>query len=76
MQDLQNSFRDPSSPFYLAPGTQGPDSPDAPAEVVPANEHSAAAEAKRKLTELGYDPTCFWEQKIVWGDHDSFQYVL
>ncbi|KAF5328467.1 hypothetical protein D9758_017020 [Tetrapyrgos nigripes] len=28
IKDLQAAFRDPSSPFYLAPGTQGPASPD------------------------------------------------
>jgi YbgC/YbaW family acyl-CoA thioester hydrolase len=27
------------------------------------------------LVELGYDPKLFWEQQIVWGDHDSFQHV-
>lgn len=27
LQQLQSAFRDESSPFYLAPGTQGPSSP-------------------------------------------------
>ena len=35
----------------------------------------AAEEARRELMKLGYDPTSFWEQPIVWGDHDSFQCV-
>ena len=30
-------------------------------------------EARNKLLELGYDPTSFWEQSIVWGYHDAFQ---
>lgn len=34
---------------------------------------SAAAEARTELMKLGYDPTSFWDQPIVWGDHDSFQ---
>ncbi|KAF9779317.1 HotDog domain-containing protein [Thelephora terrestris] len=24
---------------------------------------------------MGYDPDTFYEQKVVWGDHDSFQHV-
>jgi hypothetical protein len=35
----------------------------------------ASTEARELLTEMGYDPTSFWEQPIVWGDHDSFQCV-
>ena len=34
---------------------------------------SPAEEGRAKLAELGYDPDSFWEQQIVWGDHDSFQ---
>jgi hypothetical protein len=30
-------------------------------------------EAYQKLTAAGFDPASFWEQKIAWGDHDSFQ---
>lgn len=33
-QALQASFSDPSSPFYLAPGTQGPSSPGDPGRFV------------------------------------------
>lgn len=25
---------------------------------------------------MGYDPTAFYEQKVGWGDLDSFQWVL
>ncbi|CAL1714428.1 unnamed protein product [Somion occarium] len=38
-------------------------------------ERLVAEEGRRKLLELGYDPTSFWEQQVVWGDHDSFQHV-
>lgn len=63
-------FKDPTSPFHLPPGTQGPDSPDPlPEEVSPADEGRAT------LAALGYDPDSFWEQPVVWGDHDSFQCV-
>ena len=24
----------------------------------------------------GFDPSSFWEQPIVWGDHDAFQCVI
>ena len=33
-------------------------------------------QAKECLREWGYDPMSFWEQRIVWGDHDAFQWVL
>lgn len=76
---LQDAFRDPSSPFHLPPGTQGPESPDPPAEhlhtAAAAVEVSSAEHARATLTKLGYDPTSFWEQKVVWGDHDAFQHV-
>ena len=34
-----------------------------------------AAQAKRKLIRMGYDPSVSSEQKVVWGDLDSFQRV-
>ena len=75
-QDLRGKFKDPLSPFFLAPGEKGPESPD-PAPSSPATERtshdSAAVEARRELSRMGYDPTAFYEQKVVWGDHDSFQ---
>ncbi|KAF8909276.1 HotDog domain-containing protein [Gymnopilus junonius] len=85
LEELQAAFRDPSSPFHLPPGTQGPESPDSP----PDPAHLAAAlglsesvealepleEARRKLLKAGLDPGSFWEQRVVWGDHDSFQHV-
>ena len=40
------------------------------------NHESAAVEAKRELSRMGYDPTTFYEQRVVWGDHDSFQCVF
>jgi hypothetical protein len=30
-------------------------------------------QAREKLRIAGFDPTSFWEQHIVWGDHDAFQ---
>ncbi|TFY56840.1 hypothetical protein EVJ58_g7392 [Rhodofomes roseus] len=36
---------------------------------------SPEEEARAQLSEMGYDPSSFWEQKIVWGDHDAFQHV-
>ncbi|KAG5640806.1 hypothetical protein DXG03_006960 [Asterophora parasitica] len=68
LQALQAAFRDPSSPFHIPPGTNGPASPDE--EVIDPLE-----EAHRKLAEAGFDPASFWEQRIVWGDQDSFQHV-
>ncbi|KAH9940758.1 Thioesterase/thiol ester dehydrase-isomerase [Epithele typhae] len=70
IEALQARFRDPTSPFHLPPGTTGPESPDPPEEELTAEEEGCA-----KLAELGYDPDSFWEQKIVWGDHDAFQHV-
>ncbi|KAH9951104.1 Thioesterase/thiol ester dehydrase-isomerase [Amylocystis lapponica] len=66
IRSLQNAFRDPTSPFHIAPGTQ---------ESGVGEDIDAAVEARTKLLEMGYDPTSFWEQRIVWGDHDSFQHV-
>jgi len=31
--------------------------------------------AHQKLLKNGFDPLSFWEQRIVWGDQDSFQHV-
>ena len=33
----------------------------------------ALAEAEETLHDRGCDPASFWEQRIVWGDQDSFQ---
>ena len=78
-QDLRDKFKDPLSPFYLAPGEKGPESPD-PAPSSPVTERasyeSAAIKARQELSQLGYDPTTFFEQRVAWGDHDSFQCVL
>ena len=76
-QSLQDAFRDPSSPYHIAPGTQGPAHPEDHNNLSDYGEieeqRLIAEEGRRKLLELGYDPTSFWEQQIVWGDHDSFQ---
>ncbi|KZP28702.1 Thioesterase/thiol ester dehydrase-isomerase, partial [Athelia psychrophila] len=86
-QALQAAFRDPTSPYHIQPGTQGPASPDEPPphshlplEFTSASEPlspapGALALARTKLIERGYDPTSFWEQPIVWGHHDAFQHV-
>ncbi|KAG6909802.1 hypothetical protein DXG01_015295 [Tephrocybe rancida] len=70
---LQAAFRDPSSPFHIPPGSQGPASPDPPAE----NDvtEGPLKEATRRLTEAGFDPTSFWEQRIVWADQDPFRRI-
>lgn len=68
-QSLQNAFRDPSSPFHLPPGTRGPESPEAPAD----DPERARDEGFLELKKLRFDPGSFWEQAIVWGDHDAFQ---
>ncbi|TFY66335.1 hypothetical protein EVG20_g4763 [Dentipellis fragilis] len=61
------------------PGAVGPASPDAPEDDTFAAEADAlqavAREAKAKLAAKGYDAASFWEQPIVWGDHDAFQHV-
>ncbi|KAF8075214.1 Thioesterase/thiol ester dehydrase-isomerase [Lyophyllum atratum] len=70
---LQAAFQDPSSPFHIPPGTQGPASPDLPSEVEDVVD--PLEDAQHKLTEAGFDPASFWEQRIVWGDQDPFQHV-
>jgi len=35
----------------------------------------AAKEARKRLQAYGYETDSFFEQTIVWGDHDSFQHV-
>lgn len=88
LQTLQEAFKDPSSPFYLAPGTAGPESPDSPPSASPistlasetptpnSNLRDPLQGAHDKLRRGGFDPLSFWEQRIVWGDQDSFQCVL
>ncbi|KAI0058935.1 hypothetical protein BV25DRAFT_1908912 [Artomyces pyxidatus] len=73
MLHLQDAFRNPSSPYHIPPGTQGPASPDELES--PPDPPSVADHARLKLAQKGYDPTSFWEQPIVWGDHDAFQHV-
>jgi len=68
---LQAAFRDPTSPFYIEKGSQGPASPD----EQPTTALSAAEEARKYLVDRGFDPTSFWEQPISWRDHDAFQHV-
>ncbi|KAG6829726.1 hypothetical protein H0H92_003685 [Tricholoma furcatifolium] len=70
---LQAAFKDPSSPFYLPPGTQGPASPDPPCEV--EEPVDPLKEATQTMIDAGFDPSSFWEQRIVWGDQDAFQHV-
>lgn len=60
LQDLQFAFRNPNCP----PGT--------------APRHHASGElekAYQKLLDDGFDPLSFWEQRICWGDQDSYQYA-
>ncbi|KAF8159330.1 Thioesterase/thiol ester dehydrase-isomerase [Crassisporium funariophilum] len=80
---LQAAFRDPSSPFHIPPGAQGPESPDSPPSHPTLTESALESnvlvdpleEAVEKLRVAGFDPQSFWEQRIVWGDHDAFQHV-
>jgi len=84
ISDLQAAFCDPTSPFHIPPGSQGPESPDDPPVLQtstgssePCQEFIADAleQAREKLRVAGFDPKSFWEQRIVWGDHDAFQHV-
>ena len=77
-KELRDKFKDSTSPFYLAPGERGPESPDPTPSPVPEKQsyESAAAWAKHELVQMGYHPDTFYEQRVVWGDLDSFQCVL
>jgi len=114
IRELQEAFKNPDSPYHIAPGEKGPASPD---ELVPAQgdappsstldshmdwQHDMAKPSHRMQRMLenstegtsafddrkpdrkaaekyaldnGYDPTSFWEQKICWGDLDSFRHL-
>ncbi|KAG8927143.1 hypothetical protein FRC02_008443 [Tulasnella sp. 418] len=81
---LQDAFKDPSSPFYLAPGTQGPSeeqmmnlapSPEVHRSPAEASTLANAEGAEEWALANGYDPLSFWEQKVVWGDLDSFRHL-
>jgi hypothetical protein len=79
-QKLQAAFRDPSSPFHIAPGSHGPcsqeDTTHAQFSSLAAQAYpNARGEALEKFRADGFDMTSCWEQAIAWGDHDSFQYV-
>ncbi|XP_006461693.1 hypothetical protein AGABI2DRAFT_222531 [Agaricus bisporus var. bisporus H97] len=80
VNELQAKFRDPSSPYYIPPGTRGPEAPDSPTHTYGFDHASISplsplAKAHEHLMKQGFDPQSFWEQRIVWGDHDSFQHV-
>ncbi|KAH8116344.1 HotDog domain-containing protein [Phellopilus nigrolimitatus] len=47
----------------------------APGESKSNNALSPEEEGEAKLTEMGFDPLSFYEQKVVWGDLDSFRHV-
>jgi hypothetical protein len=38
-----------------------------------ATDASSAEQARLTLSSASYEPISFWEQPVVWGDHDSFQ---
>ncbi|KAH8983161.1 Thioesterase/thiol ester dehydrase-isomerase [Lactarius hatsudake] len=69
LSSIRAAFRDPTSPFYIEKGSEGPASPDEQPTT------SAAEEARKYLVDHGFDPASFWEQPISWGDHDAFQHV-
>lgn len=84
IKSLQDAFHDPSSPFHIAPGQTGPESPDSSPSLrdptpsqssQPIAVGSPAENARTKLTSMGYDAGSLWEQSIVWGHHDSFRHV-
>ncbi|KAG1844216.1 Thioesterase/thiol ester dehydrase-isomerase [Suillus subalutaceus] len=84
LKSLQDAFRDPSSPFHIAPGQAGPESTDSPPPLPdptpsqsshPTAVGSLAENARAKLISMGYDEGSLWEQSIVWGHHDSFRHV-
>jgi hypothetical protein len=55
-----------------------PTSPITGTSVLPRFVHSDQASAQHTaqetMTAQGYDPASFWEQSVVWGDQDPFQY--
>ncbi|KAG2057511.1 Thioesterase/thiol ester dehydrase-isomerase [Suillus hirtellus] len=84
IKSLRDAFKDPSSPFHIAPGQAGPESPDsppAPPNPTPSQSSnptvvgSSAENGRAKLLSMGYDAGSLWEQSIVWGHHDSFRHV-
>ncbi|KAG9003900.1 hypothetical protein FRB94_002817 [Tulasnella sp. JGI-2019a] len=81
---LRNKFKDPSSPFYLAPGETGPSDAEFPFPADDAALKAAAFQkervshrqkAEQHALSHGFDPLSFWEQKICWGDLDSFRHL-
>ncbi|KAL9713383.1 hypothetical protein Ac2012v2_002991 [Leucoagaricus gongylophorus] len=77
-QELQAAFRDPTSPYFIPPSTKGPEAEDSPPHTygfnaAALNSSDPLMKAKENLKNEGFDPLSFWEQRIVWGDHDAFQ---
>ncbi|KAF8825538.1 hypothetical protein HHX47_DHR6000292 [Lentinula edodes] len=78
-QALQAAFRDPSSPFYLAPGTKGPGSPEEyelPPDSTPESSNMQSdtssfqqlvEQGRMKLVQAGFHHPTIWEQPIAWG---------
>ncbi|KAF8634605.1 hypothetical protein AX15_000811 [Amanita polypyramis BW_CC] len=77
--DLQAAFRDTNSPFHIPPGSRGPATPEeVPQNSTLVDQHNQFEElrkAREVMLQKGFDPHSFWEQKVVWGDLDSFQHV-
>ncbi len=85
-----NKFKDPSSPYYLAPGTQGPaheadhQAEQASSEQEPQHiqslrtelSYSASRRAGREYAEKhGFDARTCVEVPIAWGEQDMFRHV-
>ncbi|EDR07085.1 uncharacterized protein LACBIDRAFT_298856 [Laccaria bicolor S238N-H82] len=85
MQDLQAAF----CTFHIPPGQLGPPLPMPHTNARPRrNSYSANVNAslptpsrpsrspRHPAYECLRECMSFWEQRIVWGDHDAFQWVL
>ncbi|KAG0691960.1 hypothetical protein DFH29DRAFT_883340 [Suillus ampliporus] len=86
IKSLQDAFREPSSPFYIAPGQtrlefsggSPPSLSQVPHPTRPLHQpsyptaiSSPAENARAKLISMGYDAGSLWEQIIVWGHQDA-----
>ncbi|KAL5513109.1 hypothetical protein ACEPAH_3507 [Sanghuangporus vaninii] len=45
------------------------------ADAAAVDYERSAEQGRKKLTDSGFDPESFYEQRVVWGDQDPFRHV-
>ncbi len=80
LKSLADKFRDPSTPYYIAPGTRGPASEDdhqsSSSSSSSTSKHDASLTlADQHARQHGYDVGTRILVPVAWGEQDMFRHV-